>query len=263
MPQCSETEIGASLIKRTLETAPLPERPQPTLFQKEGAGLPISDRDDGRPTEFASETIAVGIIILLTIAAAVYRTVRPAYRWPKLMPSFPVLQNRRERCRSCHGRSFCLLNFQSSPQLALLALASGYIFSGSFAFLCRRWLFRGAIRPGWSDRWTGPNTPAWIYVLLARYVSGQRSSPYALLQRHRLESASCRANRPTATIIITVACVLAVTAGLTWIVTAKTEYLPGPPLHHRMSGFQTRLGNQINVAALAMGCYRANGATIS
>ena len=47
-------------------------------------------------------------------------------------------------------------------------------------------------------------------------------------------------------IAITVACVLALIAGLTWIVTAKTEYLP--VLFTTDVRFHTRLPNQINVA---------------
>ena len=47
-------------------------------------------------------------------------------------------------------------------------------------------------------------------------------------------------------IALTVAFVLALIAGLTWIVTAKTEYLP--TLFNSDVRFQTRLGNQINLA---------------
>ena len=47
-------------------------------------------------------------------------------------------------------------------------------------------------------------------------------------------------------IVITIACVLAVIAGLTWIVTAKTEYLPS--FYTTDVTIQTRFGNQINLA---------------
>ena len=52
-------------------------------------------------------------------------------------------------------------------------------------------------------------------------------------------------------IAITVACVLAVIAGLTWIVTTKTEYLPS--FYTTDVRFQTPLGNQVNVALLLWG----------
>src|SRR6266446_332010 len=53
--------------------------------------------------------------------------------------------------------------------------------------------------------------------------------------------------RPALTaIVITVACVLAVIVGLTWIVTSKAEYLP--KFYNSDVAVQTRLGNQINFA---------------
>ena len=51
-------------------------------------------------------------------------------------------------------------------------------------------------------------------------------------------------------IAVTIACVLAVIAGLTWIVTTKTEYLPS---FYTTVRFQTPLGNQANVAFLLWG----------
>jgi signal transduction histidine kinase len=51
-------------------------------------------------------------------------------------------------------------------------------------------------------------------------------------------------------IAVTIACVLAVIAGLTWIVTTKTEYLPSFYTNVR---FQTPLGNLANVILLLWG----------
>src|SRR6185369_7615444 len=53
--------------------------------------------------------------------------------------------------------------FSIQPQPALLALASGYIFSGSFAVL-QTLAFPGAYAPAGLIG-DGPNTPAWLYVL--------------------------------------------------------------------------------------------------
>src|SRR6476619_4230207 len=53
--------------------------------------------------------------------------------------------------------------FSIQPQLAILALASGYVFSGSFAFL-QTLAFPGAYAPDGLIG-DGPNTPAWIHVL--------------------------------------------------------------------------------------------------
>ena len=53
-----------------------------------------------------------------------------------------------------------------------------------------------------------------------------------------------------ATIVTTVACVLSVIAALTWIVTAKTEYLPS--FHVNDAGLQSRHGHQINLSLFAV-----------
>ena len=132
--------------------------------------------------------------------------------------------------------------FSIQPQPALLALASGYIFSGSFAFL-QTLAFPGAYAPAGLIG-DGPNTPAWMYVLW------HTTFPAAILayafSKDTIGVSKLLGRSTKATIAITVACVVAVIAGLTWIVTTKTEYLP--VLFTTDVRFQTRLGNQINVA---------------
>src|SRR6266481_1703057 len=130
--------------------------------------------------------------------------------------------------------------FSIQPQRALLAVASGYIFSGSFAFL-QTLAFPGGYAPAGLIGDT-LNTPAWMYVLW------HTTFPAAILV-YALSKDTTGAARPQGrsamtAIVITVACVLAVIAGLTWIVTAKTEYLP--VLFTTDVRFQAQLGNQIN-----------------
>ncbi len=135
--------------------------------------------------------------------------------------------------------------YSIQPQRALLALASGYLFSGSFAFL-QTLAFPGGYAPAGLIG-DGPNSPAWIYVLW------HTTFPAAILVYAFSKDATgaARPGRPVMTAIaITIACVLAVIAGLTWIVTAKTEYLPSFYTDVR---FQTSLGNQANVALLLWG----------
>jgi Membrane-associated sensor, integral membrane domain len=124
-----------------------------------------------------------------------------------------------------------------------LALASGYMFSGSFAFL-QTLAFRGGYAPAGLIG-DGPNTPAWIYVLWHTTFSG------AILLYAFTKDApgAARPGRPaTKRIAITIASVFAMVAGLTWIVTAKADSLPR--FYTADVGLQTPLGNQVNLALL-------------
>ena len=206
------------------------------------------------PATDRQRTIAIGVVIVLIVAAAVapFASIQVG----RVDAFIPVLQT----VVSVVDLVTAILlfaQFSIQPQRALLALASGYIFSGSFAFL-QTLAFPGGYAPAGLIG-DGPNTPAWIYVLWHTMF------PAAILA-YALSKDTTGATRlpgrsAKTAIAITVACVLAVIAGLTWIVTTKTEYLP--VLYTTDVRFQTRLGNQINIALLAMGCYRANRAAIS
>ena len=217
--------------------APLPEAAA-NSFQKEGQDFPLVIAT--MPATERQRTIAVGIVILLTVAAAViapFASIQVA----RVDAFIPVLQTV-VSVADLVTAVLLFAQFSIQPQLALLALASGYIFSGSFAFL-QTLAFPGAYAPAGLIG-DGPNTPAWIYVLW------HTTFPAAILayalSKDTIGVGKLPGRSTTATIIITVACVVAVTAGLTWIVTAKTEYLP--VLFTTDVRFQTRLGNQINVA---------------
>ena len=147
--------------------------------------------------------------------------------------------------------------YSIQPQPALLALASGYIFSGSFAFL-QTLAFPGGYAPAGLIG-DGPNTPAWIYVLW--HTTFPAAILVYALSKDAIGVSKLPGRSTKTTITITVACVLAMIAVLTWIVTTKTEYLPS--FYTNDVRLQTRLGNQINLVLLAMGCYGAGGAAIS
>ena len=219
-------------------TARLPEAEAEDSVQKEGQDFPLVIAT--MPATERQRTIAVGIVILLTVAAAViapFASIQVA----RVDAFIPVLQTV-VSVADLVTAVLLFAQFSIQPQLALLALASGYIFSGSFAFL-QTLAFPGAYAPAGLIG-DGPNTPAWIYVLW------HTTFPAAILayalSKDTIGVGKLPGRSTTATIIITVACVVAVTAGLTWIVTAKTEYLP--VLFTTDVRFQTRLGNQINVA---------------
>jgi hypothetical protein len=115
---------------------------------------------------------------------------------------------------------FCLLNFSSSHG-APFSLASGYTFSGSFAFL-QTLAFPGGYTPAGLIG-DGPNSPAWVYVLW------HTTFPAAILI-YALSEDAIRAAKPdrsvATTIATTIACVIATIAVLIWIATTKTEYTP-------------------------------------
>lgn len=128
------------------------------------------------------------------------------------------------------------------PQRPLLALASGYLFSGSFAFL-QTLAFPGAYAAAglMGDAF---NTPAWFFVLW------NTTFPTAILVYALSKDAKTVTTMPGEatgrSIGSTIVCVFAVIAGLTWIVAEKSELLPS--LYTANVTLQTRFANQINVA---------------
>jgi len=219
-------------------TARLPEAEAEDSVQKEGQDFPLVIAT--MPATKRQRAIAVGIVILLIVAATVIAPFA-SMQVAQVDAFIPVLQTV-VSVFDLVTATLLFAQFSIQPQRALLALASGYIFSGSFAFL-QTLAFPGAYAPAGLVG-DGPNSPAWIYVLW------HTTFPAAILAYALSKDATGAARlpgRPAMTaIVITVACVLAVIAGLTWIVTAKTEYLP--VLFPTDVRVQARLGNQINLA---------------
>lgn len=135
--------------------------------------------------------------------------------------------------------------YSVQPYRALLVLASGYIFAGSFAFL-QTLSFPGSYAPNGliGDVY---NTPAWFFVLW--YTTFPLSIlAYALLKdRGKTSSVST-----SASIAITLTCVFGTIALLSWLVIAETRYLPSFFTTGLM--LQTSLSNQFNVGLLLLGC---------
>jgi signal transduction histidine kinase len=218
-------------------TAPSPEAAVDAV-QKEGQDFPLIIATT--PATDRQRAIAVGIIILLTVAAAV---MAPFARIQvgQIDAFIPVLQTV-VSVVDLITATLLFAQFSIQPQRALLALASGYIFGSSFAFL-QTLSFPGAYAPAGLIGDT-LNTPAWMYVLW------HTTFPAAILV-YALSKDTTGAARPQGrpamtAIVITVACVLAVIAGLAWIVTTKTEYLPS--FYTTDVRLQTQFGNQTNLA---------------
>ena len=215
---------------------PLPEAAADAV-KKEGQDLPLVIAT--MPATDRQRAIAVGVVILLSVAAAAvapFASIQAA----RIDAFIPVLQT----VVSVVDLITAILlfaQFSIQRQRALLALASGYIFSGSFAFL-QTLAFPGGYAPAGLIG-DSLNTAAWMYVLW------HTTFPAAILVYALSKDATGARpqGRPVmSAIVITVTCVLAVIAGLTWIVTAKTEYLP--VLFTTDVRFNSRLPNQINLA---------------
>ena len=214
------------------------------------AGDPVQQEKQDFPLIIANmpvtgqqKAIAVGVAVLLLVAAAVIAPFA-SIQLGRVDAFIPVLQTALSLADFITA-TLLFAQYSIQPQRALLALASGYMFSGSFAFL-QTLAFPGGYAPAGLIG-DGPNSPAWIYVLW------HTTFPAAILV-YALSKDAMGAARPgraaVKAIVITIACVFAAIAALTWIVTTKAEYLPSFYTDVR---FQTPFGNQANVALFLWG----------
>src|ERR1700720_4036900 len=88
------------------------------------------------PATARQRAIAVGIIILVTVAAAAIAPFA-SIQLPQVNAFIPVLQTV-VSVADLVTATLLFAQFSIQPQRALLALARGYIFRSSFAFLQRR-----------------------------------------------------------------------------------------------------------------------------
>ena len=116
---------------------------------------------------------------------------------------------------------FLFSQFSIQPQAGLLALASGYICSGLFAFL-QTLDFPGAYSPTGIITGT-PSGAVWLFFFW-RITFPLAVIAYVLLKNVKESTNPLARIEPGPAIGITIACALATTAGLTWLLTAG--YLP-------------------------------------
>src|SRR5215469_4921780 len=118
--------------------------------------------------------------------------------------------------------AFLFAQYSVQPQRALLALASGFIFSGLFAFLLTL-AFPGAYGPGVLIGDT-LNSASWLF--LCWHTTFPLAVIVYVLAKDAGEAASGSGRSTRVAIGITIACVVAVTACLTWGATVGAGYLP-------------------------------------
>ena len=198
------------------------------------AAKPISTRD---------RNIALAAILVLAIIDAIVIPFA-SVQLPRVDPFIPVLQT--VMCAVgllTAALLFALYSIQ--PLRAIIPVASGYVFSGLFAFI-QTLAFPGAYSPT-GVIGDGLNSAAWFFVLW------HTTFPLAIILYVLTKGSGAAVRLSTGstgvTIISTLVCVLAATAGLTWLATHATQYLPALYLN---AVEQTPFGANINLFLWAM-----------
>jgi signal transduction histidine kinase len=171
-----------------------------------------------KPISTGERNIALGAILILAIIDAM---VIPfvSIRLPPVDPFIPVLQT--VLCViDLLTAALLFAQYSIQPLRAIIPVASGYIFSGLFAFI-QTLAFPGAYSPT-GVIGDGLNSAAWFFVLW------HTTFPLALIVYVFIKGSGARLSEGSirVTITRTLACVLAAVAGLTWLATHATEYLP-------------------------------------
>ncbi|EHR03210.1 MASE4 domain-containing protein [Bradyrhizobium sp. WSM471] len=219
-------------VQRRANTAAGPAHDDEQEFPLIIANMPASPRQ---------KAWAVGVAVLLIVAAA---SIAPfaTIQLGQINGFVPVLQTALGLAEFITA-ALLFAQFAIQPQRALLALASGYVFSGSFAFLQTLAFPNGYAPAGVIG--DGLNSPAWLYVFW------HTAFPAAILVYGFTKDHSTvgRPGRPArASIAFAISCIAIAIAGLAWLVTAKAELLPS--FYVNDVRHQTPLGNQVNLILL-------------
>lgn len=196
------------------------------------------------PSTPRQRAVAVGVaatIFALAVLVAPFASIQVG----RIDSFVPVLQTVLSAADLLTG-TLLFAQYSVQPQRALLAIASGYIFAGSFAFL-QTLSFPGAYAPN-GIIGDGNNVPAWFFVLWHTTFSLSVLA-YAL----RKDRGKPSAGSATASVATTLACVFVTIAALSWLVTGWVEYLPS--FYATGITLQTPLGNQVNIALLLFGSF--------
>jgi two-component sensor histidine kinase len=118
--------------------------------------------------------------------------------------------------------AYLFAQYSLQPRIALLALASGFASSGLFAFL-HTLAYPGAYTPGVL---IGDELSSAAWLFFCWHTTFPISVMVYALTKDKGEAANGSGRSTRVTIGIAVACVITVTAGLTWGVTADVAYLP-------------------------------------
>jgi two-component sensor histidine kinase/PAS domain-containing protein len=198
-----------------------------------------------RQRKIAFSALAVLVVILaVTLPFA-------SIELPRLDAFVPVVQTVMS-IADLLTAAFLFAQYTVYPQRAVLVLASGFVFSGLFAFV-QTLAFPGAYAPAGLIG-NGDNSAAWLFQLW------HTTFPLAVIVYTLSKDSGAAAIRHDSstgvTIVVTIACVVTATAGLTLVATTLSGYLPDLfETATRQTPFSTRLSvplSLLTVAALAL-----------
>jgi len=159
-----------------------------------------------------------GFAILVVVVAIVMLANIQTVRVDALMPAIQIVMCLADLLTA----AFLFAQYSVQPRRALLALASGFVFSGLFAFL-QTLAFPGAYGSGVV---IGDELSSAGWLFLCWHTTFPLTVIFYVLAKDAGEAANGSGRSTRAAIGITIACVVAVTAGLTWGATAGAAYLP-------------------------------------
>ena len=171
------------------------------------------------PASTRERRFAFGVIVLLLVT---FLIIAPFARVPlaRVDAFIPVIQT--VLCvADLITAALLFAQYSIEPLRGVLALACGYMFSGLFAFM-QTFAFPGAYAPAglFGDR----STAAYLFCLW--HIAFPLAVIVYALSRDTGKGANVSDSSTAVVIRIAVACVVALTAGLTWAVTAGAQYLP-------------------------------------
>jgi signal transduction histidine kinase len=170
------------------------------------------------PIDRKNRHIAFGIIVLLFAIAAIVAPFADI-SLHRVDAFIPVLQT--VMCVvDLITAAILFAQYSIAPRYALLAIASGYVFSGLFAFL-QSLAFPGAYSATGLIG-DGTSSAAWLFVLW--HSSFDTAIIAYTLLKDRASKPSIKSNGLA--IGITLAFVCGIVLGLTWLVTESAKYLP-------------------------------------
>ena len=186
--------------------------PKPDDFPTVIAAMPANARQ--RKIAFGTLIIMVGLIAI-TLPFANMRLVR--------IDGFVAAAHSVMCAAGLLTAALLFAQYWAYPHRALLALASGYVFSGLFAFL-EACAFPGAFAPNGLIG-DGRNSAGWLFVFW-HTVFPLAVIAYTLSKDAGTAGAKAGGRSPGTIIAGTIVCVFTATAGLTWLATAGVGYLP-------------------------------------
>jgi signal transduction histidine kinase len=212
----------------------------------DGAGTLAQHPDFDFPTSIATmpataaqRRTALGVVILLSALALAVAPIANI-QMGRVDAFIPVLQTVLS-VADVITATLLFAQYSIYPQPALLALASGYVFSGSFAFLQTLAFPGGYASIGLIG--DGTNSAAWFFVLW--HTTFLAALLVYALRKHRERVFVPIRGSIRMRIAGTIACALVAVACLSWVVTGGIEYLP--KFYSNNVTVQTQLGNQVNL----------------